>query len=355
MFPQSHDAAIVDELFHESNIDIRRSSVVYDKDGWVTKLSLIDAALDQSSFFVFPTAFDQLTHLRELYISASLSTFPAGLCQLPNLQVLVFSGPTHPEAFPSDLVRLRPTLRYLGLGNLRLGDIPSAVWQLRELRVLDLSGNDLTYLSPEIGQLAQLRLLYLYDNRLLQLPEEIGQMTQLEEFGFWPHALQTLPEEITRLHHLYELELSRTLFEHADLPRMAQQMGMVLSQHPLAPSLRRVISSPLDLPPYPCTCCGYLTLQEGERECEICPVCFWQADAMQRLSPSVAIGPNYVSLFEARLNFARMGATDDQVLRFVRPPLPEEIPDERRRVPYMDFDRFFIKAKKPIERNVSIQ
>lgn len=342
MQSQSHDVAIVNELFRKNTIDTKRSSVVYDNAGFVTKLSLIDAALDRSSFFVFPTGFDQLTHLRELYISASLSAFPVSLCQLPSLQVLVFSGLAHPEAFPPDLARLRPTLRYLGLGNLHLGEVPPAIWQLSQLRVLDLSGNDLTHLPPEIGQLTRLRLLYLYNDRLLQLPAEIGYLTQLEEFGFWPNALQTLPEEITRLHHLYELELSRTLFEIADLPRIAQQMGMILSPHPLVPALRRVISSSADLPPYPCTCCGYLTLQGTEGECEVCPVCFWEADAMQRLCPSVAVGPNYVSLLEARLNFARVGASTDQVLSYVRSPLPEEVPDELARVPYMDFDRFLL-------------
>lgn len=54
MPPQSHDAAIVNELFNENTIDTQCSSVVYDDAGHLMKLSLFDVSLDRSSFFEFP-------------------------------------------------------------------------------------------------------------------------------------------------------------------------------------------------------------------------------------------------------------------------------------------------------------
>jgi hypothetical protein len=334
----------VSELFNENLLDLNRSSVVYDEAGFVIKLSLFDGSSDGASLLIFPADFHQLTHLRELYLYVPCFSLPTSLCQLPNLRSFVLSSPFPVEGFPPEFAQLK-TLQYLGLGELEWREVPPVIWQLPNLRALDLSGNQLTYLPPEIGQLTSLHFLYLLDNRLLQLPVEIGQLEQLEEFELWPHNLQTLPEEITRLHHLYEMELSRNLLESLDIPRIAARMGMVFSPHPLFPALRRMLPATVDMPPYPCACCGYLTRKANEQEHEICPVCFWEADAQQRLSPSSAMGANQVCLIEARLNFARIGASEDRALTRVRPAQPEEMPDELTRVPYLDFGRFLLSER----------
>lgn len=330
---QSHDAAIVNELFNENEISTLCSSVVYDDTGYLIKLSLVDAYLDWSSFFELPADFGQLTHLRELYIYGSLTHFPTSICQLPSLRAFVLSAPYPADAFPLEFAQLR-TLQYLGLGELGWTQVPPVIWQLTNLRVLDLSGNRLTSLPPEIGQLTQLRFLYLLENRLLQLPSEIGQLTQLEELGIWPHRLQTLPDEITRLHKLHSLALSKRLLKSADISRIAREMRMDIDPHPLAPTLQRVVPTIHKISRYPCAVCGYLTI---ETDYDICPVCFWEADSLQLLSPSSAVGANHCCLIEARLNFARTGASVDRFLDKVRPPLPEEIPDEDTRMPYMHF------------------
>jgi hypothetical protein len=71
----------------------------------------------------------------------------------------------------------------------------------------------------------------------------------------------------------------------------------------------------------PCACCGCLTVVE---EFDICPVCFWQADAVGQNDPSRPSGPNQVSLNEARSNYERIGACEPRLIRFVRPPEPWE-------------------------------
>jgi hypothetical protein len=76
-----------------------------------------------------------------------------------------------------------------------------------------------------------------------------------------------------------------------------------------------------------CPCCGFLTLPKRGDD-EICPVCFWHDDGQDDPhADEVWGGPNYsLSLTQARRNFARIGAAEEQVRPYVRPPRPEEYP-----------------------------
>lgn len=75
-----------------------------------------------------------------------------------------------------------------------------------------------------------------------------------------------------------------------------------------------------------CPCCHYKTL--GERGgFEICPVCFWEDDGQDEHDADIIRGgPNgSLSLTQARAEFKSIGACKATMLRYVRPPLPEEI------------------------------
>ena len=87
------------------------------------------------------------------------------------------------------------------------------------------------------------------------------------------------------------------------------------------------VTRPPDGGPYPCPCCGFVTLPERGGY-DICPVCFWEDDGQdEHDADRVRGGPNYsLSLTEARRNFTRMGAVEERVLRFVRPPTDGERP-----------------------------
>jgi hypothetical protein len=74
-----------------------------------------------------------------------------------------------------------------------------------------------------------------------------------------------------------------------------------------------------------CPCCGFLTLG-SEGNFEICDVCFWEDDLSQSLDPDSPIGANAVSLREARENFRRTGASEEQFRFNVRHPRPDEKP-----------------------------
>lgn len=81
---------------------------------------------------------------------------------------------------------------------------------------------------------------------------------------------------------------------------------------------------------FPCPCCGFLTIGEKPPGTfEICPVCFWEDDNVQFEDAKYAGGANHISLHEAQKNFIVFGAKAATALKFVRKPLPGEIPSTR--------------------------
>lgn len=78
---------------------------------------------------------------------------------------------------------------------------------------------------------------------------------------------------------------------------------------------------------YPCRCCGFWTLSDPQSgSYEICPVCFWEDDPVQNEDPAYPGGANRVCLSDARLNYIRYGACEEQAVGHVRPPTLRELP-----------------------------
>jgi hypothetical protein len=82
--------------------------------------------------------------------------------------------------------------------------------------------------------------------------------------------------------------------------------------------------------PLRCPCCGCKTLRD-RGGFEICRVCFWEDDGQDDHDADlVRGGPNaLLSLAQARVNYRRFGACEERFLGNVRPPLPEELPEEQ--------------------------
>jgi hypothetical protein len=91
---------------------------------------------------------------------------------------------------------------------------------------------------------------------------------------------------------------------------------------------------------FPCPCCGHLVFRETPGSYEICPICFWEDDAIQLRWPDWAGGANRPSLDEAQRNFMRFGAMEDRFVPNVRPPTEHERLDEGWRPIDVDRDLF---------------
>ena len=79
---------------------------------------------------------------------------------------------------------------------------------------------------------------------------------------------------------------------------------------------------------YPCPCCGYLTYPVPREEAiaYICPVCFWENDVFVISDDEPSDENHGSSLRKARENYRSFGACARTMLRYVREPKPEEIP-----------------------------
>jgi methionyl-tRNA synthetase len=74
-----------------------------------------------------------------------------------------------------------------------------------------------------------------------------------------------------------------------------------------------------------CPCCENYTIDsDDEVIVEICEVCFWQYDVTAHKYPSKSIGPNKVSLNQARENYMKFGACREDVKEYVRKPTDDE-------------------------------
>jgi hypothetical protein len=83
---------------------------------------------------------------------------------------------------------------------------------------------------------------------------------------------------------------------------------------------------------------------------DICHVCFWQYDEVMHDKPDIGGGANPISLNEARRNFASIGVCEAKYANKVRPPLPEEVPENNRQMQkqgeaIIDFDLRLVSAR----------
>jgi Leucine-rich repeat (LRR) protein len=62
----------------------------------------------------------------------------------------------------------------------KLKDLPVELYQLSNLRVLNVGKNELYYLSSKIGDLSSLVQLDIWSNNIAEFPEEITKLSNLK-------------------------------------------------------------------------------------------------------------------------------------------------------------------------------
>lgn len=153
----------------------------------LTQLEILD--LSFQSLQALPPTFYQLSKLHTLnlrgnYLKEKEVKIIAQLNALTSLNL----GGNGLKDLPSSLAQLQ-NLKILALDNVWLEGVnigatfhqfPKAVFSLKNLETLILSGHDLKILPAEIGQLKQLKILDLYGNFFMALPNTIHQLTNLE-------------------------------------------------------------------------------------------------------------------------------------------------------------------------------
>lgn len=83
------------------------------------------------------------------------------------------------------------------LSSNKISQLPDSIGNLRQLRHLDASNNQLTELPPELSMCVYLKNLLLFDNNIQTLPSELGSLYQLEMLGIEGNPLEpTMKHEI---------------------------------------------------------------------------------------------------------------------------------------------------------------
>jgi Leucine-rich repeat (LRR) protein len=126
-------------------------------------------------------------------------------------------------------------IKILNLSNNNITQLPVEIGQLTQLTELNLCNNNLTQLPVEIGHLTQLTRLYLQNNNITHLPVEIGQLTQLTTLLLCNNKLTHLPVEIGQLTQLTTLYLYNNKLTNlpAEIGQLTQLTTLYLSYNKL--------------------------------------------------------------------------------------------------------------------------
>ena len=104
-------------------------------------------------------------------------------------------------------VRRPDSVYHLKLNFKRLKAIPPKVFEMHNLRTLDLGRNFIDSIPPEIGTLSNLEVLDLRRNRIRIVPGELGRLKKLRVLNLSRNPILDMPDEISGLENLEELIL----------------------------------------------------------------------------------------------------------------------------------------------------
>lgn len=77
---------------------------------------------------------------------------------------------------------------------------------------------------------------------------------------------------------------------------------------------------------YKCPCCECFTYNTPpKKDCGyICPVCFWENDPFITSNDEPSSSNHGITLNEAKANYLKFGACEEEMLHYVRPPKSNE-------------------------------
>jgi hypothetical protein len=129
--------------------------------------------------------------------------------QCTDVTTFILVGNTTLTRFPDCIFQLHELeeLHFAGNGNKksRLVDIPEAITQLQNLKVLDLSNHSISEMPKGIGKLLRLIRLDVHENELKTIPKEVGQLLNLVELNLSNNRLEQIPRSLLDLKRLRRL------------------------------------------------------------------------------------------------------------------------------------------------------
>ena len=146
---------------------------------------LEDLDLRHSGIKELPSSIQNLKSLGRLHMSSCLVTLPDSIYNLRSLRHLMLRGCSNLEKFPKNLEGFC-SLEQLDLShsNLMEGSIPTDIWDLYSLEILNLSWNHMVSIPSGISQLCKLRYLDISHCKMLQdIPELPSSLREIDAHG----------------------------------------------------------------------------------------------------------------------------------------------------------------------------
>jgi hypothetical protein len=153
----------------------------------------------------------------------SLKEVPSVIFELKDLEFINFGG-NKLNSLPSDIKELRK-LKTLFFANNDFESVPSVLGDLPELFMLSFKGNKIKHIDP-VSLSPSIQWLILTDNQITNLPNSIGKLKKLRKLMLSGNKLTSLPEEMQFCRDLELIRLSSNNFEIlpswlTNLPKLA--------------------------------------------------------------------------------------------------------------------------------------
>lgn len=118
-----------------------------------------------------------------------------------------------------------PGGKVLDLSNQGLSKLPMDIFNQTDLTGLNVSGNKLTGALPsQIGNLKKLKTLDASNNQMTGIPAEIGRLTDLEYINYANNGITGLPNEIANLKKLKTINLTGNDYSTYDMSIIKQAL-----------------------------------------------------------------------------------------------------------------------------------
>lgn len=171
---------------------------------------------------MFPDKIQRMSGLRWLRLDRTqLCYLPEELGELKKLEEISVSR-NHLTSLHGDLSTL-PCLKSINAhhNQLKNASVPSDIFSLEELTVVDLSHNLLTTVPPELENCRGLLVLNLSHNQIENIPPQMFiNLTDMVHLDLSGNKLETLPPQMRRLVHLTTLVLNHNPMLHAQLRQL---------------------------------------------------------------------------------------------------------------------------------------
>lgn len=177
---------------------------------------------------LFPDKIQQMSGLRWLRLDRTqLCYLPEELGELKKLEEISVAR-NNLTSLHGDLSSL-PCLKSINANHnqLKNASVPSDIFSLDELTVLDLGHNLLTSVPPELENCRSLLVLNLSNNDIDSIaPQIFINLTDLMHLDLSGNKLETLPPQMRRLVHLTTLVLNDNPLMHAQLRQLPSMVSI---------------------------------------------------------------------------------------------------------------------------------